>query len=331
MNDATRRCWVVRTDRTVVTDLIAPELERGVLRQGWGWDRSQDLRVVRAALDHARGQVSDAQRSAWTHAWRLLDDQPGAIKATDLLVLPNTPRSGQWSIARADDGYEFKLASTGDHGHCRSVRLLRSAIDPRAVELPAALRRTMRCQLAMWNIDEHASAVAELGAGRSEPRRPADHGLAEAQRAAGRAAWQVLQARFGGAELERPVATVLEQLFDEVEHRGGPAENGADFLCRLTGPLGVRFTIAVQLKMWTGVADDPTPLRQLARAAESTALSGAVVMTTASSASTQFLAAADALTQRLKVPVRVVCREEFMRLLICSQQFTQQRGGTTCR
>lgn len=97
--------------------------------------------------------------------------------------------------------------------------------------------------------------------------------------------------------------------------RHGPAEREADFACRFRGPLGIEFAVAVQLKMWSGVADDPTPLHQLARAAEIGQLSAVVALTTASSTSPRFDKAAEDLAEAIDVPVRVICRDEFMRLL----------------
>ena len=136
--------------------------------------------------------------------------------------------------------------------------------------------------------------------------------------AADAGAWQALQESFGGAELERPTARLLESIFDHVEHRGGPAEEGADFVCGFVGPLGIEFGVAIQVKMWTGTADDQTPLRQLERAARAAPVSAAALFTTAEATSASFDAAACALAQRIRVPVRVICRDEFMKLLTAS-------------
>lgn len=312
------RCWVVRTDRRVAEALIGPELERGVLRQGWGWDSSQDLRVIRAALDAGPNELDDDQWESWSHNRRLLPEEDDAISTGDLLVLPNTPRVGRWSIAEAEDNYDFCLAYTKDHGHRRGVRLLRAGLDPGSLELPASLRRTMRCQRAVWNIDHHTPTIAKLVSDAVGPRRTVEESLAQVREAAHRAAWESLRERFGGAELEEPTQLVLQHAFDIVERRGGPAEHGADFICRFRGPLGIEFAVAVQLKMWSGVADDPTPLHQLAQAADVGQLSAVVALTTASSTSPQFDKAADALAEKIGRPVRVICRAEFMRLIVAS-------------
>jgi hypothetical protein len=303
----------------VAEELIAPELEHGVLRQGWGWDPYQDLRVIRTALEQTGGDdLDDEQWKAWSHNRRLLPTEDDAIQANDLLVLPNTPRVGSWSIAEAGDDYDFAVAHTGDHGHRRRVRLLRSEINPGTIELPAGLRRTMRCQRATWNIDQYAPTIANLAIGHAEPRRSLDESFADVLRTADRAAWQSIKERFGGAEFEKPVALVLQRAFDTVEHRGGPAENGADFVCRFVGPLGIEFSVGVQLKMWSGVADDPTPLLQLRQAAESMPLSAVVALTTAKTTSVDFDRAVVALADDIRVPVRVICRDEFVRMTVSS-------------
>ncbi len=73
MRDATEpSCWVIRTDRRYAETLIGPELEAGVLRQGWGWDLSHDLRAIRKVLDHNPESLDDGQWEAWSHNRRLL-------------------------------------------------------------------------------------------------------------------------------------------------------------------------------------------------------------------------------------------------------------------
>lgn len=325
--DTEPRCWVVRTDRRYCQDLIGPELEEGVLRQGWGWDASQDLRVIRAAIDANPADVDDDQWEAWSHNRRLLPDGDDSIASGDLLVLPHTPVVGRWSIAQAGDDYDFRVAHTGDHGHRRGVRLLRFGLDPGLHELPASLRRTMRCQRAVWNIDHHLPTIGKLVSNEVGPRRTVEESLEYVRGAASQAAWESLRDRFGGAELEAPTRLVLQRSFDVVEHRGGPAESGADFLCRFMGPLSIEFAVAVQLKMWTGVAEDKTPLRQLAEAAHSTPISAAVAIITAETTSPAFDEAATELAEDLQIPVRVICREEFMRLVVSSTP-TQERKHT---
>lgn len=309
------RCWAVRTDRRHRADLILPELRRGVLRQGWGYFPEQDLRLIRARLI-AGDDVGDDEYDAWSRNRRLLPDEPDGISVGDWLLLPNLPADGRWTLARAGDTYDFEIACTGDHGHARAVTVVREDIDPRVIDVPAGLRRTTRCQRALWNLDGFLPDVARLGGALSE-RPPIDRAIADVVAAAQAAAWVRLRHHFGGAELEGPIAMLLRELYNDVEQRGGPCERGADLICHSTDPLGLPTTVAVQVKMWDGAADDPEPFTQLAEAARNyPGLTGVVVMTTAERTTTSFEAAATSLEAQIGIPVRVLDRSALIRLFL---------------
>jgi hypothetical protein len=244
-----------------------------------------------------------------------MPDEHDAISPGDLIVLPNVPQIGTWTIARAGQRYDFEIAATNDHGHQRDVEVLREGVDPGVTDAPAALRRTMRCQRAMWNVDHLCADVSQLINDGSERRSPEDR-LVDALAAGELAAWEVIERQFGGAEFEQPVGLLLRQLYDVVEHRAGPDEQGADFICRSIDAFGLQSLVAVQVKMWQGVADNHEPLGQIARAARRWRLTGGLIITSASTTSAEFDCAAAALSTDLGIPVRVVCRQELVRLLL---------------
>lgn len=310
------RYWVVRTDRHHADSLIAPELRRGRLRQGWGYRADQDLRLIRDRL--ASGVALDwDQNAAWRHGRRLLPDADDSIHAGDRLLLPNLPRVGRWSVAEAGDDYDFAIASnTGDHGHIRAVALIREDLDPNGFEVSARLRRTMRCQRSTWNVDPHGRAIEGLLAayvGRPTERDPLD-GAFEAVL---ETFWRRVSDAYGGAELEAPVQGLLEELFDQVDRRAGAGEHGADFLCRRDGPLGERHLTAVQLKMWEGNAVDTRPLDQLRTAyAHWPGVTSCAVITTAEGVHPAFERARRELEEELAVPVEVVSRTRLLSMFV---------------
>lgn len=311
------RTWAVRTDRDHRSDLILPEMRKGALRQGWGYTPEQDLRLVRSRLQAGETLGWD-ERTAWSHNWRLLPDEQDGIAAGDWILLPNLPDDGLWTIARAQEAYSFELAITGDHGHTRSIEVVREGIDPLAAGAAAPLRRSMRCQRALWNLDHLAVEVARLGAD-AEPSPPALIGLEAVSFAARQAAWMVLQREFGGAELEHPIAISLRGIYAEVEEWGGPSEAGADLICRGADPMGLPTATAIQVKMWDGIACDRTPVDQLAQAYRShDGLTGLAVVTTAESGSSEFEGALRNLEQEVRVPVRVFYRRDLIDLLLAS-------------
>jgi hypothetical protein len=309
------RAWAIRTDRAHREDLILPEVRSGVLRQGWGYDRSQNLRRIRGRLNGGV-PLDDVEQDAWARNRRLLPDEPDGVAAGDWLVLPNLPHDGVWTIARAGDSYEFAISKTGDHGHCRTINILAEGINPRELEMPAGLRRTTRCQRSMWNIDAYRPDLERLVA--AGPRRLPVASAIEAVVAAARAgAWAEFARHFSGAELEEPIAEVLEALYRRVERRGGPTEFGADLVCESVDPLGVPSRVAVQVKMWSGVAADTSPIEQLARSFEALpGITAGVVMTTADSCSADFIAAAKSLQQQAAIPVRVLTRDAVLNLIL---------------
>jgi len=308
------RCWVVRTDRSVLDRLIIPELRRGILRQGWGYAQTQDLRRIRDRIRDGH-ELDWDERAAWARNRRLMPDEHDAISPGDLIVLPNVPQIGTWTIARAGESYDFEIAATHDHGHRRDVEVLREGLDPGVTDTAAALRRTMRCQRAMWNVDHLYADVSELIDGGLERPSP-DRAFFDALAAAELAAWEVIERQFGGAEFEHPVRLLLRPLYDFVEHRAGPDEQGADFICRSMDAFGLQSIVAVQVKMWQGVAESHEPLDQIARAARRWRLTGGVIITSASTTSDEFDRAAVTLSADLGIPIRVVCRQELMRLLL---------------
>src|SRR5205807_830066 len=107
------------------------------------------------------------------------------------------------------------------------------------------------------------------------------------------------------------------RLYDVVEHRGGRGERGADFICRAVDPLGTQLVVAVQLKMWQGIAVDEQPLRQIRAAWEAwPGLTSGVVITTAEVVAPSFAEAANRVKGDLGIPVTIVLRAHLMRLFL---------------
>lgn len=310
--------WAIRTDRTRSQDLITPELHAGRLRQGWGWAPEQDLRVIREARLAGAG-LSDHQRLAWRN-WPFLEDEPGGIREGDLLILPNVPRDGRWSIARATAGYSYSEAEkSDDHRHIRHVVLLRESVDPSDPAVAAPLRRSMsRSQCRLWRLDPYADAVKQLLAPR---QRSSELEAVDPLRRAADSALELfgegVAQSFGGAELEDPVRRALEAIYEDVEVSAGPAEHGADFLCRHRDPLGIPHTTAIQLKNWHGTASDHHPLHQLRDAqAHWPGVTACALLTTAEEVSLDFERAREGLQLELGIPVVVYARRDVLRLLL---------------
>lgn len=74
------RYFVVRTDKRRAA-FIRKELEAGRLRQGWGWQPEQDIRLIRRKLDEG-GSLTAEETAAWRNR-RLLDTERDGLKLGD--------------------------------------------------------------------------------------------------------------------------------------------------------------------------------------------------------------------------------------------------------
>src|SRR3954471_19150158 len=99
-----RRYLVVRTDREKQKFLMR-ELQHGRLRQGWGYDACQDLRLIAKKIAAGKKLNEDEQDARRNR--RLLDTEPDGVKPGDVLVLPNLPDDGLWVFARIAGAYSF--------------------------------------------------------------------------------------------------------------------------------------------------------------------------------------------------------------------------------
>jgi hypothetical protein len=109
-----RRYWVMRTDVNAREQLLAA-LDRGELRQGWGYDERLDLnRIARKLADHGWrvGALDDEERSAWRGNQRMWPGHHGRISVGDLIVVPKMPRDRHWMIVEVVGDYRFDLRGT---------------------------------------------------------------------------------------------------------------------------------------------------------------------------------------------------------------------------
>lgn len=320
-----RDYWCMRTDRRQ-KGYIWSELLEGRLRQGWGYDEKLDLRKIHERLESGE-DLSEDQAKNWRGNKRLLPSANGAIKAGDIVVLPNLPEERRWSIVEVtDDEYRFEIdPALGDYGHIRNVSMLTaadSAIHPHSEYVSAKLRGTMRTRLRLWNanrysreIDELLTAISE-GADVGIPASEAKHLLA-VHEALGTELWSRLEGSFRGERFEGPVKKVLEHVYDDVEHVGGRSEKGADLLCSFHDDLGFHYRVAVQVKMWDGEGDVSGALGQIRRACkEHENISAGLVLTTLTSLTDGTEEAREQLEGELNRPIAIMLRDEVVDLFL---------------
>ena len=187
---------------------------------------------------------SDAQKDAYPN-WRFLQTHGGSIQDGDLILLPGLPRQGFFSIAEVGGLYRFApLAETKDHGHIRDVKLLTpNGINRFNQGVPAALRRTMRCQHRIWSLDPYTDEIGKLLVlAKERDLTKANSALERVEQAFAQASNDIrgalrqhLQFAVAAAEWEEPLKVALERLYPgaEVEWTAGPTEQGADLLIQI--------------------------------------------------------------------------------------------------
>ncbi len=325
------RYWVIRTDKAK-TDYVWSELEAGRLRQGWGYSKDQDLNLLRSLRDRGEPMSSD-QQASWRGNRRLLDSEPDGVHIGDITLLPHVPQHGSWSVARVQGPYRFEdpreVDSYGlaDYGHILPIELLNTKdrpISPYEEGVAASLRQTMAVRSRMWNIDglgTEVDGLVQLLKSGEPPAASASNRLPKVLNAAEGAAWEELVRQFHGAEFERPCVLLLEALYGEgnVEHTGGSGERGADAICTFTDPLGIPHRLAVQIKMWSWDAGWTRPLDQIKQAYGAyEGITGGVILSTSEGVTDRFEERRSELEAELKIPIRVILRDELVRLFVAN-------------
>jgi hypothetical protein len=346
MTTRARRYWAIRTDR-YNKKLLLSELRAGRLRQGWGSDASQDLRIIQAEI--TRGgkwwtRLSETQKQALPQL-KMLSAAQGGVGVGDWVLAPNLPEDGYFLIAEIIGDYYFDQLSLGadtnindtdkDYGHILPVRLItKQGINWYAEMVSAPLRSQRRPASRMWNLDFYKDDIEQLV---KQYIAGGDYAAAKSGNARLQTAWvkalsraaDVLQERLGleldkgfqAAEWEEPIKRVLENLYPSADVRwvAGRSENGADIIVQLTNHFGgPPWLMVVQVKNYTGEIGPPV-LQQLRTAYKKYSTEGKILvlvaMTTAEKLSVGLTENINELEKELGVPVEIVLRKKMMQMM----------------
>lgn len=331
----TVRYWSMRTDKKQPSFFYS-ELREGRLRQGWGYSEGVDLRKLKEFKDSG-AKLTDKQRDAWRGNKRLLPTEQDSIATGDIVLLPNLPHQGVWSLARvADDIYRFEIAEEfEDYGHIRHVKLLNPnvPINPYSSAVHSDLRKTMRTRMRLWNVDQHSESVDVLidAIERNEEVGKPESGaerLASIRRELKRQLGEHLDRGFQGGEFEEVCETLLMQLYENVERTAGPLERGADFICDSTDGLKISHRVAVQVKKWSGKSDLSHPLAQIKEAYSNyEGVTSAAIITTLESITESAESAVRDISEELHIPINVLLKEDVLDLLMRSLDEDSNAGS----
>lgn len=286
------RCWAIRTDKDN-KKLIWEELQRGKLRQGWGYDESQDLKSISRKLESG-STLTLMEEHAWRNRRMLDTEGENNIKKGDLIFLPNLPEQSRFTIVRVSGPYSFerikltkdqmKHGFEEDYGHILPVDVSPgyASLDYGDVRVHAELRRSLRCQSRLWSLGDYEENVVELyekirsGKIKDEvfsPERVLEMVYGEAvsdlKEKIKMKFDDALKRHFGGALFEVPVKVLLQKMYPDaaVERTGGSGEHGVDIEVIWEDPLSgcyphssaLAWNMIVQVKSWRGMAEDVEP------------------------------------------------------------------------
>ena len=260
--------WAMRASRDTPQSrkFVTDELSRGRLRQGWGYDPTQDLRCIHDAWRDNK-QLTPKQKDASRH-WRMADGHRNDyMNFGDVVLVPNMPLDGLFTLCRITGSYDFEIPpDVRDFGHYRSVEVLTPhgvANEHKLVD--AGLRRSLRYPGRLWRISAYSDCLdaiiqsdltpGELAIGVTAAER-ADSVVAELvaepiNSMADQLAEKLPQ-HLQSAEWETGILGALEPLFPAtVRHTGGPNERGADLEVMISTPSMIVTTGSCQFRSRT--------------------------------------------------------------------------------
>ncbi|MEI7594593.1 MAG: hypothetical protein WCK02_02515 [Bacteroidota bacterium] len=248
--------WCFRVDTSQI-NFFTTELIEGRLRQGWGWDKAQDLRDFK--LDEGAGR-----------------NRPmfNKVKKGDILLIPQLPSWGEVAMVEATDdwnkGYLFEIEpSLGDYGHIFPAKYLKK-FTRNNENVTGNLRSTLKNPSRFWNINHYADDVEKILKSQvSELSKRQDYNsrlessigtvfnevFDEAEFA--NKLYNKLTEQFTREEWEFALVYGLKQMFPfyQIERVGGKEEknHGTDILIKLPSILSnYSYAIAIQVKDYEG-------------------------------------------------------------------------------
>lgn len=248
--------WCYRVDISRIK-FFTNELFEGRLRQGWGWDKAQDLRSFK--LDEGAGR-----------------NRPmfNKVKKGDILLIPQVPNWGEVALVEATEdwnkGYVFEIDQTlGDYGHIFPAKYLKK-FSRNNENVTGNLRSTLKNPSRFWNINHYSDDVKLLLSSQvTELSKKHDHN-SRLESSIGTVfnevfdekvfadkLYEKLTEQFTREEWEFALVYGLKQMFPfyQIERVGGKEEknHGTDILIKLPSILSnYSYAIAIQVKDYYG-------------------------------------------------------------------------------
>ncbi len=266
-----RSYWGYRIDTSSI-EYFAKELEKCTLRQGWGYDKRQDLRKFTLDEGAKRNFVIKER-----------------VKKGDILLIPRLPEWGLVAIVEAtdnfDNGYSFEIdPKIGDYGHCFPAKKI-GEFSRTNKFVSGDLRSTLKARCRFWNLDYHKKNIEELikqinnGIDLTESINTEDNLTNTVQKHINKALNKDfekklindLNKKFESEKWEKVIVEGLKKMYPNykiTKIAGGQKENkhGTDILIEipgLTGNIDDQYLIAIQVKDHYGQVNKQANFEQI--------------------------------------------------------------------
>ncbi len=250
--------WGYRID-VDIRSFFYDEIKDGRLRQGWGYDDSQNLKNDEIDAS-ARGNLPIFKK----------------VKKGDLLLIPHIEAWDEIVIVRAtkdfDDGYEFQIDPVlKDYGHIFPVEYVKR-FSKYNLNVGGGLRETFKCRSRFWNINrceeeiktilDTEEALLRSTSGYEERFRSKVEEAFDEEKFA-EDIYTLLNKTTQASEWEFILCEGFRRILPEsysIETTSNKTENdhGADIIIKIPGILDTTYIIAIQVKDYEGVVSNAT-------------------------------------------------------------------------
>ena len=238
-------------------DFFFKELEQGRLRQGWGYDKNQELPDTKDS--GAKKNLSMYKN----------------VKKGDILLIPRLPDWGSVAIAEAaedwNEGYKFEIDDEKkDFGHIFPARYI-GCFNRHGKDVSGNIQSTLKARNRFWNISRLSEDVEKIMKnleGNKESTSVVENiknivseqvkSHFDLKECCDKIVDEYNQ-KFTASQWEEVLKDILEKIYPEykIEKKGGSKEeeHGTDVLINVPG-ISENYNIAIQVKNYTGNISD---------------------------------------------------------------------------
>ena len=248
--------WGYRVD-TKNRGYFYSEIIQGRLRQGWGYNKNQDLRLGEKMDVSARRNLPIYNK----------------VKKGDILLIPHIESWDELVLVEAKEdfcsGYRFEMSDEyGDYGHIFPVKLLK-CFSRNNINVEGDIRETLKCRSRFWNINRCEEQINKLLQNKDsdlrssstfeerfrnsierifDEERFSEEVYKELNKATQSSEWEYILCE--GFRKWLPDSYSIETTSNKIENL-----HGSDIIIRVPGIMNNSYIIAIQVKDYSGKVD----------------------------------------------------------------------------